>query len=155
MYIAYNLDIYDVNSCTRNKINFSKDNIARGLCTLVPFIYFCIDTSTISQYGNLSLQIFYISPQPLVPGAPVDLQVFYPAVVWLPPVNPNGVIINYELTFRRGGQSRTVNIASCQTHYVIRTQDIPGSSGQFTVEVKLFFARHDHFQGAQPVLLTS
>ena len=29
---------YDVNSCTRNKINFSKDNIARGLCTLVPFI---------------------------------------------------------------------------------------------------------------------
>ena len=29
---------YDVNSCTRNKINFSKDNIARGFCTLVPFI---------------------------------------------------------------------------------------------------------------------
>ena len=27
-----------VNSCTRNKINFSKDNIARGLCTFVPFI---------------------------------------------------------------------------------------------------------------------
>ena len=36
MYIAYNLD--DVYSCTRNKINFSEDNIARGLCTLVPFI---------------------------------------------------------------------------------------------------------------------
>ena len=33
---------YDLNSCTRNKINFSKDNIARGLCTLVPFIIFCI-----------------------------------------------------------------------------------------------------------------
>ena len=33
------LHIIWVNSCTRNKINFSKDNIARGLCTLVPFIY--------------------------------------------------------------------------------------------------------------------
>ena len=32
------LHIIWVNSCTRNKINFSKDNIARGLCTLVPFI---------------------------------------------------------------------------------------------------------------------
>ena len=33
------LHIIWVNSCTRNKINFSKDNIARGLCTLVPFIF--------------------------------------------------------------------------------------------------------------------
>ena len=32
------LHIIWVNSCTRNKINFSKDNIARGLCTSVPFI---------------------------------------------------------------------------------------------------------------------
>ena len=30
--------ILHIISCTRNKINFSKDNIARGLCTLVPFI---------------------------------------------------------------------------------------------------------------------
>ena len=87
--------------------------------------------------------MFYISPQPLVPGAPVDLQVFYPAVVWQPPVNPNGVIINYDLTFRRGGQSRTVTTTGDQTYYVIGTQDIPGSSVQFTVEVKLFFAHHD------------
>ena len=41
MYIAYNLD--DVNSCTRNKINFSKDNNSLGLCTLVPFIIGCFD----------------------------------------------------------------------------------------------------------------
>ena len=34
------LHIIWVNSCTRNKINFSKDNIARGLCTLVLFIIF-------------------------------------------------------------------------------------------------------------------
>ena len=33
------LHIIWVNSCTRNKINFSKDNIARGLCTLVLFIF--------------------------------------------------------------------------------------------------------------------
>ena len=32
-----------VNSCTRNKINFSKDNIARGLCTLVLFINIVFD----------------------------------------------------------------------------------------------------------------
>ena len=32
------LHIIWVNSCTINKINFSKDNIARGLCTLVLFI---------------------------------------------------------------------------------------------------------------------
>ena len=43
MYIVYNLDM-TVNSCTRNfkKINFSKDNIARGLCTLVPFIIYLL-----------------------------------------------------------------------------------------------------------------
>ena len=40
------LHIIWVNSCTRNKINFSKDNIARGLCTLVLFII----TVTIIQY---------------------------------------------------------------------------------------------------------
>ena len=38
-FLSYNvMHIIWVNSCTRNKINFSKDNIARGLCTLVPFI---------------------------------------------------------------------------------------------------------------------
>ena len=36
------LHIIWVNSCTRNKINFSKDNIARGLCTLVLFIIIAI-----------------------------------------------------------------------------------------------------------------
>ena len=39
------LHIIWVNSCTRNKINFSKDNIARGLCTLVHFI----------MYGNVRI----------------------------------------------------------------------------------------------------
>ena len=39
------LHIIWVNSCTRNKINFSKDNIARGLCTLVPFIITVVDNS--------------------------------------------------------------------------------------------------------------
>ena len=38
------LHIIWVNSCTRNKINFSKDNIARGLCTLVLFISFLYST---------------------------------------------------------------------------------------------------------------
>ena len=47
MYIAYNLD--DVNSCTRNKINFCKDNSSLGLCTLVPFIIGCFD---IYSYSN-------------------------------------------------------------------------------------------------------
>ena len=63
--------------------------------------------------------------------------------MWQPPVNPNGVIINYDLTFIRDGQSRTVTTTGNQTHYVIGTQDIPGSFGQFSVEVKLFFAHHD------------
>ena len=36
------LHIIWVNSCTRNKINFSKDNIARGLCTLVLFIFLAL-----------------------------------------------------------------------------------------------------------------
>ena len=38
-----------VNSCTRNKINFSKDNIARGLCTLVPFIHNASISQTICK----------------------------------------------------------------------------------------------------------
>ena len=90
-----------------------------------------------------SLKMFYISPKPLVPGLPVDLQVFYPAVVWQPPVDPNGVIINCHLTFTRDRQSSTVTTTGDQTYYIIRTQDIPGSSGQFTVKVNHFFASHD------------
>ena len=43
------LHIIWVNSCTRNKINFSKDNIARGLCTLVLFIISVIITSNLIQ----------------------------------------------------------------------------------------------------------
>ena len=35
MYIAYNLDMTLIHAL---ETNFSKDNIARGLCTLVPFI---------------------------------------------------------------------------------------------------------------------
>ena len=42
------LHIIWVNSCTRNKINFSKDNIARGLCTLVLFIIIVIIIMIIS-----------------------------------------------------------------------------------------------------------
>ena len=49
------LHIIWVNSCTRNKINFSKDNIARGLCTLVPFIIIvfpliCVQKSFVVYY---------------------------------------------------------------------------------------------------------
>ena len=43
------LHIIWVNSCTRNKINFSKDNIARGLCTLVLFISTAIVSCIITQ----------------------------------------------------------------------------------------------------------
>ena len=47
------LHIIWVNSCTRNKINFSKDNIARGLCTLVPFIVIvCVAKLIISLNCN-------------------------------------------------------------------------------------------------------
>ena len=49
------LHIIWVNSCTINKINFSKDNIARGLCTLVLFIFtsYC-RFGTHSTYGKRS-----------------------------------------------------------------------------------------------------
>ena len=43
------LHIIWVNSCTRNKINFSKDNIARGLCTLVLFIIIVVYASPLSM----------------------------------------------------------------------------------------------------------
>ena len=49
------LHIIWVNSCTRNKINFSKDNIARGLCTLVPFI--CTVSSLLPMNAATALHI--------------------------------------------------------------------------------------------------
>ena len=38
MYIAYNLDMTSIHAL---ETNFSKDNISRGLCTLVPFFKTC------------------------------------------------------------------------------------------------------------------
>ena len=52
------LHIIWVNSCTRNKINFSKDNIARGLCTLVPFI---VQVPTVSMYVYIQSFDCYIT----------------------------------------------------------------------------------------------
>ena len=47
------LHIIWVNSCTINKINFSKDNIARGLCTLVLFIMVVVGMRLAYMlYGN-------------------------------------------------------------------------------------------------------
>ena len=50
------LHIIWVNSCTRNKINFSKDNIARGLCTLVLFIIFAVMKSVVTLLDSCFCQ---------------------------------------------------------------------------------------------------
>ena len=75
----------------------------------------------------------YLSLSHIGPGVVTGVQDVYPAVLWGPPVEPNGVITSYQLTFTRGGQRRTVT--TTLPHYVIRSQDVPGSSGRFTVEV--------------------
>ena len=61
----------------------------------------------------------------------------YPIVVWNPPEQPNGVITNYRLVFRRGGNRTTIETNSDQTYYVIRSGDVPGTSGDFTVTVNI------------------
>ena len=56
------LHIIWVNSCTRNKINFSKDNIARGLCTLVLFIIFVTEI-ILNIDVDVLVMLFQVSAQ--------------------------------------------------------------------------------------------
>ena len=58
------LHIIWVNSCTRNKINFSKDNIARGLCTLVLFIQYVADIKQELKVLCHSYKVLLTSPKP-------------------------------------------------------------------------------------------
>ena len=68
------------------------------------------------------------------PGPVTDLQAYYPVIVWQPPAEPNGVVLDYQLTFTRGGQSRTRS--TTLPYYVMdESRDIPGSSGILNVEV--------------------
>ena len=69
-----------------------------------------------------------------MPGSVTQLQVFYPVIVWQEPAEPNGVVLDYQLNFTRGGQSRTRS--TTLPYYVIdESRDVPGNSGNFTVEV--------------------
>ena len=71
----------------------------------------------------------------LAPGQVTGIISAYPIVVWNQPERPNGVITGYRLIFRRGSTPRTRDTTSDQTYYVIRSGDVPGTSGNFTVTV--------------------
>ena len=75
------------------------------------------------------------------PGPVTGLQAFYPVLVWQEPAEPSGVVLDYQLTFTRGGQSRTRS--TTLPHYVIdESHDVPGNSGSFNVEV----ISHDQYR---------
>ena len=59
---------------------------------------------------------------------------FYPVVLWEPPAD-SGMISNYEVTFSRGEQSNT--LTSVLPHFVIQSGNVPGDSGNFTVQVSM------------------
>ena len=67
--------------------------------------------------------------------AVIDLQSVFPIVLWKVPDEPNGVIINYQLTFTRDDKIKTFSTESDQTHFIIAADTLPGSTGTFTVEV--------------------
>ena len=66
-----------------------------------------------------------------------DLSSVYPVILWQPPDKPNGVIVDYELTFSRNGQTKTATTNGDQTYFIIKKDTIPGSSGPFVVEVSI------------------
>ena len=69
----------------------------------------------------------FIAPSPVT-----GFIVLYPTILWEPPAD-SGVIINYEVTFSRGGQSNT--LTSVLPHFAIQSGNVPGESGMFTVQV--------------------
>ena len=71
----------------------------------------------------------------IAPSEVTGVEGLYPYVVWNPPEQPNGVITGYRLTFTRGSTTRTVTTSNDQTFYVIRSADIPWTSGSFNVKV--------------------
>ena len=67
----------------------------------------------------------------------VNLQSLYPVVLWQSPEEPNGIILDYELTFiPKDGAPTTKTTDGPQTYYIIETTDLP--SGIFQVEVSCF-----------------
>ena len=73
-----------------------------------------------------------------VPGPVKDLSSVYPVILWQPPDKPNGVIVGYELTFTRNGQTKTVTTDGNQAYFIIKKDTLPGSSGPFVVEVSCY-----------------
>ena len=69
------------------------------------------------------------------PGPVRDLLSVYPAVLWQEPRDPNGVILDYTLTFTRNGETRMVTTNGPQTFFVTTPASLPGVSGPFEVEV--------------------
>ena len=55
-------------------------------------------------------------------------------IVWEPPAD-SGMITSYEVTFSRGGQSKS--LTSVLPHFVIQSGNVPGESGNFTVQVSM------------------
>lgn len=99
--------------------------------TVAPTIY--VPTAKLGDKIRILIPLLYASHT--APGRVIGLQVMYPVVVWQAPTEPNGVILDYQLTFIRGGESRTQS--TTLIYYAIDVlRDIPGFSGTFSVEVK-------------------
>ena len=69
------------------------------------------------------------------PGVVTGLEGRYPYVVWNPPEEPNGVITGYRLRFTRSSTTHTVTTNHDKTFYIIKSHDIPWTSGTFTAMV--------------------
>ena len=56
-------------------------------------------------------------------------------VIWKTPQYPNGPVLSYLVTFRRGDVSTSVVSDPLYPYYVIQPRDIPDGVGPVTVEV--------------------
>ena len=68
----------------------------------------------------------------------MDLSSVYPIILWQPTDKPNGVIVDYVLTFTRNEQTNSVTTDGDQTYFIINNNIIPGISGPFVVEVSCY-----------------
>ena len=111
----------------------------RGVPTPYRKVYVSI---VIAAYSlNVNCVIIYISE----PGPVKDLISIYPSVLWQVPQEPNGIILDYQLTFTRNGQTTVASTNGPETYFIVRPELLPEGSGSFQVEVsyytgkKLFF----------------
>ncbi len=72
------------------------------------------------------------------PGEPSGIRSLCTAVVWGPPAQPNGVIVGYDIQFRRIGTSQVISTpkGANELFHVVEGSSIPPGQGDLEFSVR-------------------